>query len=343
MKTNDKKAYLGITFSGIKKEGTRLGLAVGKIAGINGQQNDFDDLPIYKEIVPMVNKDGEKAIRIPSFYLKHTVTKNGRETWCISKNKIDSGYEKVSSFLFGAYEASVQFGMFYSLSGQKVANRIPVNDAFEIIKKRDDAFFTPMYQRGIIAILMAIEFGTRDLQTVFKGLTDNYYRDIENIPTGECDNLKGSSNTSNNVIDGCASFSYRGIENLYGRYWEVLTDGIIDNDGIHVLNQKGKEVVLKNFKFCGWPKRMAIIKGLPGVLIGTGKNVGYDNGYSDYQDFNNYGTKCFMLGGGPCVNGGFDGPFFFCCFNGWTDSYWYFGFRLSYREVQGETSLWRKA
>lgn len=210
MKTNDKKAYLGITFSGIKKEGIRLGLAVGKVAGINGQQNDFDDLPIYKEIVPMVNKDGEKAIRIPSFYLKHTVTKNGRETWCISKNKIDSEYEKVNSFLFGAYEASVQFGMFYSLSGQKVANRIPVNDAFEIIKKRDDAFFTPMYQRGIIAILMAIEFGTRDLQTVFKGLTDNYYRDIENIPTGECDNLKGSSNTSNNVIDGCASFSYRG-------------------------------------------------------------------------------------------------------------------------------------
>lgn len=343
MKTNDKKAYLGITFSGIKKEGTRLGLAVGKVAGINGQQNDFDDLPIYKEIVPMVNKDGEKAVRIPSFYLKHTVTKDGKETWCISKNKIDSEYEIVNSFLFGAYEATVQFGMFYSLSGQKVANRISVNDAFEIIKKRDDAFFTPMYQRGIIAILMAIEFGTRDLQTVFKGLTNNYYRDIENIPTGECDNLKGSSNTSNNVIDGCASFSYRGIENLYGRYWEVLSDGIIDNDGIHVLNQKGKEVVLKNFKFCGWLKKMAVIKGLPGVLIGTSKNVGYDNGYSDYQDFNNYGTKCFMLGGGNYNDGGFAGPFSFCCNHGWTYSRWPYGFRLSYREVQGDTSLWRKA
>lgn len=342
MKTNNKETYLGITFIGKDKSGIRLGLAVNKIAGINGDRNDFDDMPIYKDIVPMVNEKGEKAIHIPSFYLKHTF-REGQESWLISESKLDDGYEKVNGFLIGAYEASFNKAMFYTLSGEKVANEIPVSKAFEIIKKREDAFFTPMYQRGIIAILMAIEFGTRDLQQIFIGLTDNYYSDIKDIPTGECDGLKGSSHTSGHDIDGCQSFSWRGIENFYGRYWEVLGDGIVDDEGIHVLNQKGKEIVVKNNKFEGFPKRMKMLKGLPGVLIGTEKSCGYDNGYSDYQSFTYYGYKCFMLGGGYYDNGGNAGPFFFNCSAGWTRSYWICGFRLSYREVQGDTSLWRKA
>lgn len=342
MKTNNKEAYLGITFVGKEKSGIRLGLAVNKVAGINGEKNDFDKMPIYKDIVPMVNEQGEKAIYIPSFYLKHVVRRGG-ESWLISKKKLDPDYERVNSFLIGAYEASFEDDKFYSLSGKKVANEIPVKRAFSLIDNREDAMFTPMYQRGIIAILMAIEFGTRDLQQIFIGLTDNYYRDIKDVPTGECDGLEGSSHTSKHVIDGCSSFSWRGIENLYGRYWEVLGDGIIDSEGIHVMNQKGQMKVIKNNKFYGYPSKMRSLKGLPGILIGSGKSCGSNNGYSDFQSFDNYKYHCFMLGGGNCGAGGSVGPFCFDCGGGWTVSYWNFGFRLSYREVQGDTSLWRKA
>ena len=332
-KTNKK--YLGIEFTGASAKGKRLGMAYGKKAGINGEQNDFDSMPIYNEIKPMFNEMGEKAIYIPEFYLLHEVSDDG-ETYLISKENNGDDWELVKPFLIGAYKATFkeEEKNLFTLSGAAPRTMMSLKEATSLVEKRSGVEITPLRHRGIIAILMMIEFGTRDLQSVFKGLTEIGYEQAKEIKTGECDQCEGSSSIASKKVGGCSSFSWRGIENLYGHWWEAVGDTFITKEKISFLNQEGKRVEIDNNNLCGYPTKMRKLKGMPGILLAD--EVSDDcEGYSNWQDNEHYlddpNDKLVFLAGGSCINGGNDGPFCFRCNGGWTSSPWNYGFRLSYQ------------
>lgn len=332
-KTNKK--YLGIEFTGASAKGKRLGMAYGKKAGINGEQNDFDSMPIYNEIKPMFNEMGEKAIYIPEFYLLHEVSDDG-EAYLISKENNGDDWELVKPFLIGAYKATFkeEEKNLFTLSGAAPRTMMSLKEATSLVEKRSGVEITPLRHRGIIAILMMIEFGTRDLQSVFKGLTEIWYEQAKEIKTGECDQCEGSSSIASKKVGGCSSFSWRGIENLYGHWWEAVGDTFITKEKISFLNQEGERVEIDNNNLCGYPTKMRKLKGMPGILLAD--EVSDDcEGYSDWQDNEHYlddpNDKLVFLAGGNYSYGDNDGPFCFFCVAGWTNSAWYFGFRLSYQ------------
>ena len=329
------KNYLGIEFTGASAKGKRLGMAYGKKAGINGEQNDFDSMPIYNEIKPMFNDMGEKAIYIPEFYLLHEVSDDG-ETYLISKENNGDDWELVKPFLIGAYKATFkeEEKNLFTLSGAAPRTMMSLKEATSLVEKRSGVEITPLRHRGIIAILMMIEFGTRDLQSVFKGLTEIYYEQAKEIKTGECDQCEGSSSIASKKVGGCSSFSWRGIENLYGHWWEAVGDTFITKEKISFLNQEGERVEIDNNNLCGYPTKMRKLKGMPGILLAD--EVSDDcEGYSDWQDNEHYlddpNDKLVFLAGGNYVNGDRDGPFYFVCGSGWALSAWLYGFRLSYQ------------
>ena len=329
------KNYLGIEFTGASAKGKRLGMAYGKKSGINGEQNDFDSMPIYNEIKPMFNDMGEKAIYIPEFYLLHEVSDDG-ETYLISKENNGDDWELVKPFLIGAYKATFkeEEKNLFTLSGAAPRTMMSLKEATSLVEKRSGVEITPLRHRGIIAILMMIEFGTRDLQSVFKGLTEIYYEQAKEIKTGECDQCEGSSSIASKKVGGCSSFSWRGIENLYGHWWEAVGDTFITKEKISFLNQEGERVEIDNNNLCGYPTKMRKLKGMPGILLAD--EVSDDcEGYSDWQDNEHYlddpNDKLVFLAGGAYYYGDIVGPFFFRCDDGWPYSVWNYGFRLSYQ------------
>ena len=329
------KNYIGIEFTGASAKGKRIGMAYGKKAGINGEQNDFDSMPIYNEIKPMFNDMGEKAIYIPEFYLLHEVSDDG-ETYLISKENNGDDWELVKPFLIGAYKATFkeEEKNLFTLSGAAPRTMMSLKEATSLVEKRSGVEITPLRHRGIIAILMMIEFGTRDLQSVFKGLTEIWYEQAKEIKTGECDQCEGSSSIASKKVGGCSSFSWRGIENPYGHWWEVVGDTFITKEKISFLNQEGERVEIDNNNLCGYPTKMRKLKGMPGILLAD--KVSEDcEGYSDWQDNEHYledpNDKLVFMAGGNCNFGDHAGPFSFRCNNVWTNSYWYYGFRLSYQ------------
>lgn len=330
-----ERKYLGIEFTGASAKGKRLGMAYGKKAGINGEQNDFDSMPIYNEIKPMFNDMGEKAIYIPEFYLLHEVSDDG-ETYLISKENNGDDWELVKPFLIGAYKATFkeEEKNLFTLSGAVPRTMMSLKEATSLVEKRSGVEITPLRHRGIIAILMMIEFGTRDLQSVFKGLTEIYYEQAKEIKTGECDQCEGSSSIASKKVGGCSSFSWRGIENPYGHWWEVVGDTFITKEKISFLNQEGERVEIDNNNLCGYPTKMRKLKGMPGILLAD--EISDDcEGYSDWQDNEHYlddpNDKLVFLAVGNYSKGDNGGPFCFHCHSGWTYSYWHYGFRLSYQ------------
>ena len=74
---------------------TRTNNAVGKTAaaGVDGGfvSNDFDNLPIFREIGPVTDTLGNVFTRIPKFYIKKT-NGPGFRTWQVSKTKYPGFY-----------------------------------------------------------------------------------------------------------------------------------------------------------------------------------------------------------------------------------------------------------
>ena len=466
---------VGVRFTGTETQGVRLGDAQGKVAGINGLKNDFDSMPIYGQMTTSII-DGEYIVSVPKFYVKHVVHKAGDivvEEWHVSNVKIDDDYEvpiaflnakqkEMDKFTLGAFMASLSEDgkKLESRKGKHPATNISLQDA-RPLAEANNSHIAELRKADAVNILMMIEFATRNMQDIMKGIsflpdlypTDNEYNDLsepadyfifseeeitgsslfglegnedisisdfiypgksyrilddnEGTPlaegvvkyvssisindvdcikiglekqfvsneslyptilfiddkTGQTLGLSGSSKETND-IDGIRHFSYRGLEDWYGMYYE-WTDGrfikihnhqfegteyssiveCFDPAKYHTCNTKEGEyepsfvgcVEIGQADISGVPSHMKKTV-LPGILIPMESHGDEKSGYSDYMSYScnnsnsqeeSYNSQVFCRGGLYCDEFDGCGPFRV----DWGDSSGangYDGFRLSY-------------
>lgn len=192
--------HVGVRFTGTETQGVRLGDAQGKVAGINGLKNDFDSMPIYGQMTTSII-NGEYIVSVPKFYVKHVVDLSGDdvvEEWHVSNVKIDEDYEvpiaflnakqkEMDKFTLGAFMASL------SEDGKKLETKKGKHPATSIslqaarpLAEANNSHIAEQRKADAVNILMMIEFATRNMQDIMKGVcflpglypTDNEYNDL---------------------------------------------------------------------------------------------------------------------------------------------------------------------
>jgi len=277
----------------------RLDDAVGMVAITQGQNNfsnvypwsdmkrcNLDDNgnilayfgdPTYKDD----GSNGQVMVQIPKFWYKsEMVNENGNKKyrWWISDNEIDgfklhpafirNGVEKDVIYI-GAYEGYVSGGMLHSRAG------VTPTASRTIVQFRQDAqargaiwhqqdFLTTC----AIQLLYLIEYAHFDSQTkIGQGITN----DTVFHQTGETAQYGNQSfgNQNNSKI----AMSYRGIENLYGNYWQWI-------DGININNHRAyiADHNFKSNKFDGHYRQV-------GFTNATSNGYVKDIGWASQDDF----------------------------------------------------------
>lgn len=259
--TATKIATYGVRFYGSAVNGTRLYDAVGKNAGINGAVNDFDELPIFKDIQPvylnakdssgrdLLDSKGQpivnKMIRIPNFWVKHIEGNDGSsdfDEWRItSDGKGREGYHamfvdrsgKVLEYaLVGAYFTTYLDNQ--SLLGCQKGQNPRVN----IGQHNVDSSMCYVDLNGLrklhgcedatiwsaIAILSMIEFATRNCQSIMQGINGDEYRRIC-VNAGEADlNPKNASVNELHITSGAGCISGKKVGDtiqIYNGRWNT--------------------------------------------------------------------------------------------------------------------------
>lgn len=198
----------------------------------------FDHHAIYSRIT-RVFVDDQLMCRIPKFYIKHLTgytgpTENKHITMISPTQR--SGYKvhpafmqngsEIEEFYFGCYPAGIANGKATSLpSGLPMAN---VN--FAQAKARCEArnvngvygfMMSDIYQRSVIDLLMLLEFGTPDMQSIL--------------------GMGHTQGTAPVAVDhGNNHRPWRYIHGLYGNIWQ-MTDGLKldENRYIHIFSNTG--------------------------------------------------------------------------------------------------------
>lgn len=235
----------------------RLDDAVGMVAITQGQ-NDFSDVYPWSEMKrcnlddngvvqayfgdPTYADDGSNGqvmVQIPKFWYRSEMIVENEEKkyrWWIADAPVEgfklhpafvrNGVEKDYIYI-GAYEGYVSGGMLHSRAGvMPTANRT-------IVQFRNDAQARgPIWHQQdflticAIQLLYLIEYAHFDSQTkIGRGITNdsNYHQTGETAQYGN----ESYGTTSNDTT----AMSYRGIENLYGNFWQWV-------DGININNRR---------------------------------------------------------------------------------------------------------
>lgn len=175
------QTYMGVIFYGKETVGVRVGAAAGLRAGVNGEVNDFDKAPIYKDIEIYHNAAGEKIWKCKSFYVKHIVSgfqdeDDFYEAWYISPSKLDSTWQLHAAFwdknkadrgyfTLGCYKASFNDNKtkLVTLSGKEPATNISLEEA-RPLAAANNAHIAELRKADAVNILMMVEFAVRDFQ-----------------------------------------------------------------------------------------------------------------------------------------------------------------------------------
>ena len=206
--------------------------------GIGNQvvQNDFDAMPIYKEMKEVTDDYGNKFIRIPKFYI-HKENTAGKLAIRISKEPITGGYlphcfydhvaEKELPYIdIGKYLASL------SSDGTKLESKTGVTplvarnivDFRELAEANGDGYQQmDIHVIDVLQTLFYVEFATLHSQSIHSGYTGG----TEAKPTGGTDSVVASSGAMGD--SGLFQFMYRGIEDLWGNVYQFV-DGVNIND-----------------------------------------------------------------------------------------------------------------
>lgn len=206
--------------------------------GIGNQvvQNDFDAMPIYKEMKEVTDDYRNKFIRIPKFYI-HKENTAGKLAIRISKEPITGGYlphcfydhvaEKELPYIdIGKYLASL------SSDGTKLESKTGVAplaarnivDFRELAEANGDGYQQmDIHVIDVLQTLFYVEFATLHSQSIHSGYTGG----TEAKPTGGTDSVVASSGAMG--ADGTYQFMYRGIEDLWGNVYQFV-DGVNIND-----------------------------------------------------------------------------------------------------------------
>lgn len=242
--------YMGVIFYGSETVGDRLGAAHGLRAGVNGAPNDFDSMPIYKDIRVYESENGDVIWECPSFYVKHLSggsfgTDDWYEAFYISKTQIDDTWGLHVAFLdkdknnrgkmtLSAYKASEESGKLVSKSNANIAVNYTL-EQFRAMAALNGAHIAEKRKLDAVNILFMIEFATRDGQSIFKGLTyaETFY------PT---DDLYLQEESPTNIAR--INITDREDEDIIADRWQVGTLMVLvnDNDGL-VIDDPEREVV----------------------------------------------------------------------------------------------------
>lgn len=202
----------GIRFAGNSTSGTRLVSAEGLQFDLSEGINDFAARPLFSDIyeVELDSRDSsgniisgapkQKFIHFPNFYFKKTKTLDGSsniiESWYVSPIAV-SGYTPIfknadgtipSAFLVGKYETAFNDdteALVGSFTGKKPVvsvdrNWVQARGAYVLdealgissLQRIDQSF--PKQAWDAIAILITIVTGSRNHQSTFKGITEDY-------------------------------------------------------------------------------------------------------------------------------------------------------------------------
>lgn len=285
--------------------------------GIGSQvvQNDFDAMPIYKDMERVTDSYGNVFVRIPKFYIKKESIA-GKYSVQISKERLPgyylpyvfwdfAGNKELPYFDYGAYEASL------SADGTKLESKAGVKPlvATNIVDFRNYARANGAgYQQNdihaidVIQALFRVEFATMNSQSIHPGRTTG---NTESAYTGETDGVASSSGAMG--MDATNSFKYRGIENPWGDVYEWI-DGInISNHQAWVCKDASKyssdvfaspyeKLSYKNSETNGYAKEMGFDSNLPfaefPIEVGASSITYYADNY--YQGT---GNRVALFGG----------------------------------------------
>lgn len=202
-------------------------------------QNDFDHLPIFKEMKRVTDSYGNVFIRIPKFYIRKT-SDGEKLSIQISKTEIQGSYLPKCFWDFsknkelpyvdvGAYLASL------SVDGTKLESKAGVKPLvtrnitqFRTLAKANGVGYQQLdiHAVDMLQCLFHVEFATLDSQSVHSGYTTG---NTESALTGTTDGVTASSGAMG--AGATFQFMYRGIEDLWGNVYQWV-------DGVNILDHQ---------------------------------------------------------------------------------------------------------
>lgn len=182
VEVKEKEKVYSVTFDLTKDtpKGKRGDDAVGMVAGINGEKNDFDSAYPWKSIQRVTDENGDVFTRIPKYYEKLEMSES-KLTYSISPSA-RKGFHVAPAFMqgekeipyidIGSYEASIdKQGHLRSVSGVMPETAGHTLDQYrELAEASGNQLFD---WRGNQALqgLFLVEFATLDSQVVMSGET----------------------------------------------------------------------------------------------------------------------------------------------------------------------------
>lgn len=206
--------------------------------GIGDQvaQNDFDGLPIYKEMKEVTDDYGNKFIRIPKFYI-HKENTAGKLAIRISKEPIAGGYlphcfydhvanKELPYVDVGKYLASLSSDgkRLESKSGVTPLNTRNITDFRNLAKANGRGYQQlDIHVIDVLQCLFYVEFATLNSESIHPGYTGGSEAKL----AGGTDSVVAASGAVG--ADNTHQFKYRGIEDLWGNLYQFV-DGVNIND-----------------------------------------------------------------------------------------------------------------
>ena len=284
--------------------------------GIGNQivRNDFDNLPIYKEMKRVTDDYGNVFIRIPKFYIRKTSTA-GKLSIQVSKTQIPGSYLPKTFWDFdknkelpyvdvGAYLASLNGTRLESKSGVQPFTSTNISNIRQYARNNGAGYQQlDIHTVDMLQSLFYVEFATLNSQSIHPGFTSY----TETLPTGGTDDVVASSGAI--ALHPWNQFKYRGIEDLWGNVWQFV-DGvnIIDNQAWVCENaeQYASDVFAspyvslsyKNSDSNGYVREMGFDPNqpyaqFPTVTDGASASTYYSDNYSQEP-----GQRIALFGGG---------------------------------------------
>lgn len=296
----------------------RIGASKDLVAniGIGGQvvRNDFDTMPIYREMQRETDQYGNVFVRIPKFYIRKTVT-DALYRVEISKEKLKGFYlpacfydfekdKELDYFLYSAYISS-------SVDGVKLESKAGVKPLVSrnIVQFRDYATANgPGYQQldihavDVLQTLFRVEFATLNSQSLHPGFTSGNSESAETGGTDELTATSGAMGTS-----GSHQFVYRGIEDPWGNTYQFVDGVNISDHQAWVCRDARKyasNVFASPYEKLGyvnatenvWVTEMGYDPSLPFAEFPISGGGGTNTHYADHY-YQNTGQRVARLGG----------------------------------------------
>lgn len=164
-----------------KVKGKRGDDAKDMVAGINGEQNDFDNAYPWKAIKDVKDENGDYFVRIPKFYEKITYVAGETLTYSVTASP-KKGYNVAPAFIqgdeeidyidIGKYEASIdKGGHLRSISGVMPETTGHTLDAYRSLAEADGNQLFDWRGNQALQSLFTVEFATLDSQSIMTGET----------------------------------------------------------------------------------------------------------------------------------------------------------------------------